>query len=171
MMCVALSRSIGGVPVDVVIEEKHTSEMEIAQHPVEKGAKISDHAWRTPFEIRITGAVGSDAALASYQSLLDLQEKAEPFDFVSPLKLYSSMLVRRIEATRDAEKARILHFEAELQEVIIVSTQSEAASETGAGDKNGAAATADKAKKTVNRGQIQPLPSSATLFDNAQAAN
>ena len=33
---------------DVVIEEQHTDNLEVTQHPVERGANISDHAYKTP---------------------------------------------------------------------------------------------------------------------------
>lgn len=176
MMCVALTRSIGGIVIDVVIEEKHVSEMTIPEHPVERGAKISDHAWRAPFLVTVTGAVAGSAALAALEAFHGLQEQAEPFDFMSPLKLYRSMLVKRIEVTRDVEKARILFFEADLQEVIIVSTETEAgtgeAADGKAGDKNGVKAAGDKAQGTTKRGQIQPKPlQSETLLGGGLRAN
>ena len=41
-------RSIGTVIPDVVIEEAHRDELIITQHPVEKGATITDHAFARP---------------------------------------------------------------------------------------------------------------------------
>ncbi len=143
MTCILVSRSIGGVFVDVVISEEHESEMEIAEHPVEKGAKISDHAWRLPYRVTLESAIAGERAVASFQQLLDVQSTAEPFSLVTGLKVYQNMLIKRLTATRDRENARILKFEAELQEVVIVSTES-----------SGGSSSDDKAQGTTKRGQV-----------------
>lgn len=151
MTCILVSRSIGGVFVDVVISEEHESEMEIAEHPVEKGAKISDHAWRLPYRVTLESAISGERAVASYQQLLAIQAAAEPFSLVTGLKVYDDMLIKRITATRDKESARVLKFEAELQEVVIVSTES------GSGSSGGASSD-DKAQGTTKRGQVAARP-------------
>lgn len=38
-------RTIMGLFADVTIEEKHKDELKITEHPTEKGAAISDHAY------------------------------------------------------------------------------------------------------------------------------
>lgn len=167
MTCILLSRSIGGIFVDVVISEEHTASMEIAEHPVESGAKISDHAWRMPYSVTLESVIASDRAVSSYQALLALQEKAEPFALVTGLKVYSNMLVKEISATRDREHSRVLKFTAELQEVIIVSTES------GGGENS----EQDNAKGTTKRGQVsartsESIPSKTnSILDNAKAVD
>lgn len=150
MSCILVSRSIGGIFVDVVISEEHSADMEIAEHPVESGAKISDHAWRTPYRVTLESAIDAPRAVPSYQALLALQEKAEPFSLVTGLKIYSNMLIESITATRDASHARVLKFTAELREVIIVDTQSGSASAIG----SSSATDTDAGKATTNRGQV-----------------
>jgi hypothetical protein len=163
--CILVSRSIGGVFVDVVLSEEHESEMEIAEHPVESGAKISDHAWRLPRKVTLEGVVESSRSVSAYEQLLSVQEKAEPFSVVTGLKVYSDMLIRRIGVTRDKEHSRVLKFECELQEVIIVNTQS------GGGNGNAGSSDSDKAKSTTARGQVAareadlPARTSSTLSD------
>lgn len=148
MTCILVSRSIGGVFVDVVISEEHESEMEIAEHPVEKGAKISDHAWRLPYRVTLESAIAGERAVASFQQLLDVQSTAEPFSLVTGLKVYQNMLIKRLTATRDRENARVLKFEAELQEVVIVNTES----------SGGGSSSDDKAQGTTKRGQVAARP-------------
>lgn len=151
MPCVAFTRAIGPVILDVVISEKHSSEMETAEHPVERGAKISDHAWRKPMEVEMEIAV-SDGALAAYEGLLALQRAAEPFTLVTGLKVYQNMLVQKVEATRDKEYSRILFGTASLKEIILTSTK--------AGGSTGE--TSDtRAQGQTNRGQVQMLDTSA----------
>lgn len=145
MSCILVSRSIGGVFIDVVISEEHESSMTIAEHPVERGAKISDHAWRERRRVTLEGAVGQGRAISAYEQLLAVQEQAEPFSLVTGLKVYENMLIERITVTRDKEHARVLRFEAECSEVIIVNT------ETSAG---GGSSSDDKAQGTTKRGQV-----------------
>lgn len=151
MTCILTSRAIGGVFVDVVISEEHTAAMEIAEHPVESGAKISDHAWRTPYKILLESVVDGARAVAAYQQLLAIQQEAEPFSLVTGLKVYPNMLIKEIVATRDREHARVLKFTAELQEVIIVSTES-------GGDGAKGDTDSDAGKETTNRGQVSARP-------------
>lgn len=147
MTCILTSRAIGGVFVDVVISEEHTATMEIAEHPVESGAKISDHAWRTPYKVLLESVVDGARAIAAYQQLLAIQQAAEPFSLVTGLKVYPNMLIKEIVATRDREHARVLKFTAELQEVIIVATES-------GGDGASGETDSDAGKETTNRGQV-----------------
>jgi hypothetical protein len=171
MSCILVSRSIGGVFVDVVISEEHTASMEIAEHPVESGAKISDHAWRMPYKVVLESVVDASRAVSSYQQLLAVQERAEAFSLITGLKVYSNMLIKEIVATRDKEHARVLKFTAELQEVIIVNTQS------GGGNSNSSSTDSDSAKSTTSRGQVAARPandipsSSNSILSGAIAAD
>ncbi|KRE07463.1 hypothetical protein ASE63_22450 [Bosea sp. Root381] len=149
MSCILISRSIGGVFVDVVVSETHESEIEIPKHPVEKGVKISDHAWRLPRKVTLESVVDGPRAVAAYQQLLDLQERLEPFTLVTGLRVYNDMMLIRITPERDREHSRVLKFEAELEEVRIVST------ETSAG---GGSSQSDKAQGTTKRGQVAARP-------------
>jgi len=139
MSCVLLTRSLGGVFLDVVVTETHTSEMEIAEHPVERDAKISDHAWRLPRIVVLEAIVVSPAHIASWEALLQVQRIAEPFPIITGLRVYEDMLIKSLEASRDVNRSSILYFSATCREVIRVSTQT-------IGGAQGA---------TTSRGQIQ----------------
>ena len=47
------TRQIGGIMMDITIEEEGTDELTITEHPVEQGAAISDHAYKEPARLRI----------------------------------------------------------------------------------------------------------------------
>lgn len=145
MTCILVSRAIGGVFVDVVISEEHESRMTIAEHPVERGAKISDHAWRERRRVTLDGVVEQSRSISAYQQLLVVQDQAEPFSLVTGLMVYQNMLIERITVNRDKEHPRVLKFEAELSEVRIVNT------ETSAG---GGSSSDDKAQGTTKRGHV-----------------
>lgn len=46
-------RSIGAIIANVTVEEHHHDELEITDHPVERGSVISDHAFKRPNEVTI----------------------------------------------------------------------------------------------------------------------
>jgi hypothetical protein len=160
MSCAILSRELGGIPLDVVVSEDVLSELEIPEHPVEKGAKVSDHAWRKP-EVLNLEAVSADTATVSYDALKAVQTSAEPFDFLSGFTLHRNMLIQSLNPSRDVTTGRVFSFTAILKEVIIVATQEGPATDGKAGGKGGD----DRGRATVNRGQVQAVsvsPSTST---------
>lgn len=120
MAVIAFSRSIGPVALDCIIRETPSSELDITEIPIESGAKVTDHAVVLPK--RITLDVASGNAAATYSALVALQESRVPFTLVSGLTVLPNMLVKRIDAERDAEYSQILKATVDLQEAIIVST-------------------------------------------------
>ncbi|HEV7258928.1 MAG TPA: hypothetical protein VGN82_14200 [Bosea sp. (in: a-proteobacteria)] len=166
MSCILVSRSIGGVFVDVVISEEHESEMEIADHPVEQGTKISDHAWLLPYKVILESVVDGPRAVAAFQQLLAVQKAAEPFTLITGLKVCQNMMIQKLNPIRDREHPRVLKFTAELREVRIVSTES-----------SGGTSADDKAQTTTQRGQVsartsQSIPATTnSILDNAKAVD
>lgn len=168
MPAIAFSRAIGPVPIDCIVSEKHESDIEITEIPIETGARITDHAFVLPKKVTLD--IATSNAAASYNALVGFQESRVPFTLVTDLSIYNSMLIRRISAERDATFSTILRCTADLQEIIIVgtatvadpegqktstgepggtnSTKSAGASPERAGD----AVTADRATGTVQRG-------------------
>lgn len=120
MSAIAFSRLIGPVPVDCVISEKHESDLEIAEIPIESGARITDHAFVLPK--RVVLDIANDNAAAAYNAFVAFQSTRVPFQLVTGLSLYSNMLIKRLSADRDKDSAKILRCTVELQEIIIVST-------------------------------------------------
>jgi hypothetical protein len=181
MTCVVIPRFIGSVPVDVVLEEDHRSDLTITENPIEFGADVADHAYVEPKRLKMRGAVGATPRIgsivhgfpstrvsAAYEALLALQKQKEPFDVVTGLTLYRNMLIESIGVKRDVKTAGILDFEAELTEVIIATS----AYAEGSGDKTPAAGeTAQRASGNVNRGEITPTPQATTSSTISGANN
>lgn len=136
--------SLGSLSFDAWLTEKHTSGLEVTTNPIETGVSIADHCYLKPKQITIEAAV-SDLKMPSastayddtstsrsrraYELLLQQQANATLGDptalltVVSSLYTYRNMICTSISANRDADTARLLSFEAELSEVITVSTQ------------------------------------------------
>ena len=128
MAAIAFNRAIGPVPIDVVITERHKAELAITEIPVENGVRITDHAFVLPKKITLDCA--SSNAAATYAALVALQESRLPFTLVTGLFVYNNMLIKSLNADRDATFSTVLKCTADLQEIIIVST-SYAADPTG----------------------------------------
>lgn len=177
MSVIAFSRSIGPVVIDCILRETPTSELDITEIPIESGAKITDHAVVLPK--RITLEVASGNATATYGALVALQESRVPFTIVSGLTVLPNMLIKRIDAERDADYSHVLKATVDLQEAIIVSTAyaadpggdstgqrgkaggqkstraaptSSSRSPAGATGNRASGATADRAASTTQRG-------------------
>jgi hypothetical protein len=159
MSLFALSRTIGPVPVDVVVREQHESDLTITSNPVEFGAAVSDHAYTEPKKLILDAVAGSRAGPAAvalaFQALTRLQESREPFDVLTGLTIYRNMLIERITVNRDSRFATVLYFTAELKEVIIVDTETTPGDggEGGAGEQGKQTKQSDKlAKQSTQEG-------------------
>ncbi|CDH31221.1 phage baseplate protein [Xenorhabdus bovienii] len=142
------TRKIEMIVPSVVISEKHMDSTEITEHPVQRGAAISDHAYDKPSEVTMeigfagggslidgfdtskiklfdldTGATLGKSPKEIYQQLLKLKASKEPFDVTTGKRQYKNMLIRAIEVTTDKTSENVLMVTLTLREVIIVETQ------------------------------------------------
>ncbi|MDE9474206.1 hypothetical protein KKJ12_15050 [Xenorhabdus bovienii] len=142
------TRKIEMIVPSVVISEKHMDATEITEHPVQRGAAISDHAYDKPSEVTMeigfagggslidgfdtskiklfdldTGATLGKSPKEVYEQLLKLKASKEPFDVTTGKRQYKNMLIRAIEVTTDKTSENVLMVTLTLREVIIVETQ------------------------------------------------
>ncbi|MDE9479394.1 hypothetical protein KKI90_19855 [Xenorhabdus bovienii] len=142
------TRKIEMIVPSVVISEKHMDSTEITEHPVQRGAAISDHAYDKPSEVTMeigfagggslidgfdtskiklfdldTGATLGKSPKEVYEQLLKLKASKEPFDVTTGKRQYKNMLIRAIEVTTDKTSENVLMVTLTLREVIIVETQ------------------------------------------------
>lgn len=129
-------RSIGGITPNVVIEETGRDTMFVTNHPVEKGATISDHAFMMPVELEMScgwsDSTGGYEGYSSiiYQALRSLQSSREPFTATTKKRSYPNMLISSLEVRTDSTSEYALMVRLVLREVIIVSTQTTTSSTT-----------------------------------------
>lgn len=118
-------RSIGGITATVTLEEILTDDLEITQHPVQRGAAITDHAYLKPASVSMKIAFSdADAPLTeTYAKLLALQASREPFDVITGKRQYKNMLFKALGQTNDIATEMMLSINAVLQEIIIVSVE------------------------------------------------
>jgi len=115
-------RSISTFSGYACLEEDSSDELEITQHPVQRGANITDHAYLKPstVTIRFSYAPGTTPLSQLYTELRDLQASREPFTIVTGKRVYSNMLFKSIAVTTDVTKENILSVIGNFQEVILV---------------------------------------------------
>jgi len=121
-------RFIGAIPVTIITDEEHQSEIEITNLPVEFGSDITDHAYIKPKTVvlkgmigtRGRGIVGSFITAAAYQALVAYQKSREPFTLVTGLSIDNNMLIENLTVPRDPENSGILEFRITLKQVLIV---------------------------------------------------
>lgn len=146
-------RKIATIIPDVVLEEIGLDELVITDHPVERGAPISDHAFKRPCELilrcgwsnsastqvggfaapglsrglaSVLGGNG-DRVSATYAELLALQEGREPITISTGKREYENMLMQSLALTTDQETEDALMVVARFREVIIVETRTASA--------------------------------------------
>ena len=124
------SRMIGDFVADVTVEEEHTDDLTITEHPVETGAAITDHAYKNPARLVLRVGWSNSSSTATgpsyvrdvYQMLLDLQATRQPFSVSTGKRAYPSMLMQGLSITTDVATENSLHVTCALREIIIVNT-------------------------------------------------
>lgn len=138
------SKAIGSIRIAVTIEERHSDELVITEHPVERSAAITDHAYRRPSEVvmqvgwsnsdyeALLGALTAifDGSLPNgdyvdsvYSQLLALQQSRQPFSVTTSRRQYDNMLLQSLSVVTDAKTSSALIVTATLREILLVSTQ------------------------------------------------
>jgi hypothetical protein len=124
------NRSIDDIIPDVVFEESHRDELIITQHPVEKGAAITDHAFKRPAEVEMRCGWSDSTAGYEYYSrqvydrLRALQASRRLFVVYTGKRRYRNMLIRGLALTTDPKSEYAAIVIVALQEVVLTSTQS-----------------------------------------------
>jgi hypothetical protein len=133
-------RSIGSdIIADCVLEEIHSDEMEITQHPVQEGTTISDHAYRRPTELTLTyiwsggGRQNVDRSteflVDTYTMIRQIYSDRNPLRVITGKATYNNMMIQGISVTTDRASENVLIARITLQELLVatVSTSTMAA--------------------------------------------
>lgn len=164
-------RSIGGIIPDVVIEETAVDKLTVTKHPVERGAAVSDHAYKEASAVTmrigwsdsntLTRAIVSGTLFSGslktandmYQDMLNLQAARRRFDLVTGKRTYTDMLLLQVRQTTTEDTENSVVLELELEQQIVVQTTSVALVSTA--DQLNPAATGP----VQNTGTKQPVKS------------
>ena len=126
------TRRIGGFVADVTIEELHVDELRITDHPVDRNAVISDHAFKLPMHVNIRVGYSNSSPQAegnttyvndTYEQFLALQESRQLITILTGKRMYQNMLLERLSTSTDEKTENSMILMCECREIIIVSTQ------------------------------------------------
>jgi hypothetical protein len=137
-------RYLAAIVPDCAEVEEPEDLLTITTHPVQRGANISDHAYKEPATIKLrwawsnsapantggyglgtlTGFTGApDYVIQIYEQLQALQVSGATFALSTGKRLYPAMLISRLAPITNYESEFSLPCDIECREVIIVDTQ------------------------------------------------
>lgn len=133
---VVISSDDSQIAFDAVANEQHERNLTITEHPVEEGAKVTDHAQKEPDQLTLNGIIsdhpillnradlepvipGGDPENRAQQALDEferLQETASLLTVDTEKKRYENMMIVGISVTMDAPRRYILDIGLSLKE-------------------------------------------------------
>lgn len=93
-------RNCGGIVLDAVTDEDHTSELTVAENTLETGTKAADHAALEPKEITVTGIVVGYEPTSAQENFISEITGLRDLGFLDDLGL-PSVVSTVIQSTRD----------------------------------------------------------------------
>ena len=119
-----------GITAEVTVTEQHSDDMTITQHPVERSAAITDHAFKMPsmltVDVGFSAAWGVQNGYSSlndlYTYFLNLQASAVLLEVQTGKRLYQNLLIKSLKTTTEQKTENVLNLTISLQEVILVDT-------------------------------------------------
>jgi hypothetical protein len=116
----------------IVVEEIARDRVTMTSHPVEFGAKVTDHAYVEPAEVMLkygwsnsSEEAGGDEGFVvdAYEQLLELMRARQPVAVYTGKRFYPAMLIVSVEAPTNLDREFSLVTSARCQELIIANTQ------------------------------------------------
>lgn len=163
-------RRIADFVAYLTIDENGEDELEITDHPVQRGAEITDHAYKKAPLLNLTISFSesdenSTMALdETYAAMLELQESRVPFEVVTGKRIYTDMLFKSLRQITDKNTDNILSIQAVLKHIIItevtITSVPPRAKQKNPG-KTGATSKAGNKKAQEVDAQKQPAKKSA----------
>lgn len=175
--------SLSGVvefEADLTVEEGHERSSDITEHPVEIGARITDHVILNPERLRLEGFVtdAGSAVFASdpgrtkqaFDTLEAAWESREPLQVVTGYKTYSDMVIVRMDLPRSRPSS--MRFSMELVNIRRVESATAAitAAEPGEAGTTDSPQTSDLSQGEVDVGRQSTREASDTTAERSTSA-
>lgn len=155
--------TIAGYAIDAALRVEQAFEADVTDHPVERGAVITDHVRARPIVVTIEGVVsdtpmGAVAALREEGSvpsadarirLFELWNAREPVTIETENATYHDMVMQSLSVPEDRETGDACHFTATFKQLRLVTNR-----------RTSVAVAVPRAAKKVNRGTV-PSPAAA----------
>ena len=132
------AQSIGLIEFDAIFNEQHASSLVITEHPVESGAPIADHSYKSNDTLILTIGHGIvvlsdsdkdtpipdvevDRLSQLYGTLQSSMSVGELFEIGTAIRHYENMVIQDLATTRDKRSATVLNVVVTLREVQLAS--------------------------------------------------
>lgn len=136
--------SIDDYPIDCAVNEDHSFESDVTDHPVESGSSITDNIQSKPIQITLDGLVSDTpiGAMATqrfnsgdtgdqgqllykpsvdaYQRMIGIRDAREPVTIVTSLGTFDNMALVSLSVPRNAQNGEALRFKAVFKQIKIV---------------------------------------------------
>ncbi|MGH8709741.1 MAG: phage baseplate protein [Burkholderiales bacterium] len=165
-------RSMGPFDIYLTLEEIATDQMEITQHPVQRGKAVTDHAYPQPaaLALRLQFAPEEEESLSEkYEALRTLQSERIPFDVTIGKRVYTDMLIQALVQQTDYLTETVLFIQIALLQITFVDVVAINAGVAPAptsnsvtspsGKQKGGQQNPDKTGTTAKSGSKQSTPS------------
>jgi len=136
------SNAVDSVSFDAVVTEQYTSESDVTEHPVEKGANVTDNVREKPKALRLNAiltdypvpgvqptfgtvsAASKGRAAAVYEQLEKLKAAGALVEVRSARRTYTSMVISSLDETKDAKSGKgAVRFTMALRQITFVDSQ------------------------------------------------
>jgi hypothetical protein len=119
------------VTFDTMVSEEHKFSSRITYFPVENGSIISDHIFKQPDVIILSGLISdtplnifapSNRSIDAFNALVQLHERREVFDVITGIKVYKGMSITSLDVPRTIKTGQTLTFNITLQKIVFDDT-------------------------------------------------
>ena len=122
------SKTTQSLTLDACVKEEVQFDLEVTDHPVERGVNVTDHARPKPKEFTIEGVMTDTPPAGArpfyhqgvFNDLLDVQENAFLLTVYCDLGTWNNLVLYSLKAPRDKETGESLRFEGKLKQVRFV---------------------------------------------------
>ena len=119
---------IAGFEIDAALNEDHSFDSEVTEHPVESGADIADHVRARPISVDIEGVVSFTPLVERtgrptddfFAHLIAIRDAKEPITIETSLKVFENMVLTSLSIPIDAKTGESLQFRATFVQIQLV---------------------------------------------------
>lgn len=175
---------IDDLEIDAEISSDHNFDAEVTDHPVEKGANVTDHVRPQPITLTVDGVVSNtpiggvaERRIASngladvfpsdtaYERLQEIFYAREPISIQTARKTYESMVMQSLHVQDSADVGDSLQFKATFKQVQLVTNlrtavrvaQPRGQRKVNRGNKSTSVFDSPPAQATENVQELSPL--------------
>lgn len=119
------------VTFDTMVTEDHKYSAKVTHYPVEYGTIISDHIFKQPDIINLSGIVTDtpltifapfNRSVAAFNALIQIFENRQIVDVVTGIKIYRNMAMTTLDVPRNMRTGQTLTFNIQFERIIFDQT-------------------------------------------------